>query len=430
MNRDHRTDGGSAVDERQQKDAGFSLLEAVVAMVIFGIVAASTAAVLVRGVGASSDNRARAAAASVAAQTLDQLRLAAKKNDGYLGLKTQPLDPVTVQGRVYSVFSSVTVATGTNTGSPCTSGGLSNEVYRKIAVTVSWANSGSVQPVRTDTIVQNPGVASDPAKGALGVIVSGPNGPRARVLVSLNNGSTALTDEAGCAYFSGLAAPATYVATASATGYVNENGGATAAQQAGVQRATATVVNLAYAPASQPDISFKTTLADGSSDPAYLWPGTAGNPLAYTLRNDAKDRSGATTTSLVSPAPMLYPYNSGYNVWLGGCATEAPLSVTNFATFEGTTPTVTVPVGGISVQNTTNRTLNVALKHTDACTTLIPLQIVPGGVAKIALPYGSWTAVAYSGLVTGVLTGSGITATATPSPVVLTTAAPIAAVRF
>jgi hypothetical protein len=104
--------------------------------------------------------------------------------------------------------------------------------------------------------------------------------------------------------------------------------------------------------------------------------------------------------------------------------------VTNFATFEGTTPTVTVPVGGISVQNTTNRTLNVALKHTDACTTLIPLQIVPGGVAKIALPYGSWTAVAYSGLVTGVLTGSGITATATPSPVVLTTAAPIAAVRF
>jgi prepilin-type N-terminal cleavage/methylation domain-containing protein len=411
------------VSSDSRRDEGFTLLEAVVAMIIFGIIASSTAAVLVRAVGGSSDNRARTAAANVAAQAMDTIRANAESADGYTGLATQQLDDVTVQGRTYSVYSSVSVVTGTNSGSPCTSGGLTDELYKRVGVTVTWANAGSVKPVRSDTIIQNPGVAADPDKGALGVLVSGPSGPEARVPVRLDNGASAITDDGGCAYFSGLA-PANYTATASALNFVDEDGNLTESQTAGVQKASATVVNLAYAAASTPTITYSTVLANGTTDPSYLWPGST----AYTLKNDSRDRSGTVTTNTTTPS--LYPYASGYNSWLGSCTTEAPASIPNFATPEGSSPAVTISVGGLAVRNTQRSTLTVVLQHPDACGTSFTTTLAPNETKKLALPFGSWTASSYNGVVNSVLTGRPVNSVASPSPAVLTAASPVAAVTF
>ncbi len=413
--------------EREHHDEGFTLLEAVVAMVVFGIIASATAAVLVRSVGGASDNRARAAAANVAAQAMDSLRDSASGPDGYTALATRQLSDVTVQGRTYSVFATVTVATGTNQGSPCTAGGISNEIYRKVGVTVTWPNAGSVKPVRSDTIIQNPGVAADPARGAIGVIVSGPSGPQPRVSVSLNNGATALTDESGCAYFGGLA-QGNYVATASAVGFVDEDGNSTESQTAGVQPATATVVNLAYAAASRPNLTYATVLADGSADASYLWPGSS----KYALQNDSKDRAG--TTAVRQTTPALYPFASGYNTWLGGCTSETGGTAFNFATPEGSAPDIVVPAGGLTITNTSNNAVTVNLAHTDAtttsCSTAYTVTVPARSSSKVTLPFGNWSPTVNNGLVGGVLTGQGVIKASTPSSVSLTGSTSVAAVTF
>jgi len=397
----------------QARDAGFTLLEAVIAMVIFGLVASSTAAVLVRAVGGSSDNRARAAAANVAAQTMDGLRQSAQTGQGYTDLTTRQLADVVVQGRRYSVSTSVSVVLKAGAGSPCTSGGLSDEVYKKVGVMVTWPAAGSVKPVRSDTIVQYPGVATDPTKGALGVVVSGPSGAEARVSVILSSGATQLTDDSGCAYFSGLTG-GTYTATANAPGHVDQSGAATASQSAGVQAASATVLNLAYATATTPRITFATVGADGAVDPSYAWFGTS----AYTLTNTAADRSGTATTSTVSPT--LYPFSSGYDVWLGGCAGEAPASRVNFATLPGASPQVTVPVGGLTLTNTGAASVDVVLRHTDStsCPTTYTGTLPTGVTFRAALPFGQWTATSAAGPV------------ASPASVTLTGSAPTATVTF
>ncbi|MBB2902838.1 prepilin-type N-terminal cleavage/methylation domain-containing protein [Kineococcus radiotolerans] len=380
------------MDARKDRDEGFSLLEAVVAMVIFGIIAASTAAVLVRTVGGASDNRARIAAANVAAQTMDAVRQSAQNAIGYTDLKSATLPSVTVQGREFSIFQSVTPVTGNNSGSPCTTGGITDQQYKKVTVEVRWANNGSVQPVRSDTIVQNPGVSADPAKGALGVLVNGPNTPQAMVPITLSNGATALTDAAGCAYFDGLT-PGPFTATASAVGYVDDNGGATTSKPATVQAATATTIYLAYAPAATPTLTFTTVLAGGAADASYQWPSGS---TPYVLKASAKDRSGTTTVSTVTPTPGLYPFTAGYTAWMGTATCGAPAQPVNFPSLEGTTSSVTIPVAGLSVTNSRSKPLTVTLKATSCAD--VTVTVAAGATAKVALPFGTWSASAPGGL--------------------------------
>jgi prepilin-type N-terminal cleavage/methylation domain-containing protein len=404
------------MDARKDRDEGFTLLEAVVAMVIFGIVAASTAAVLVRTVGGASDNRARIAAANVAAQTMDAIRQNAQTATGYTALQTATLTDVTVQNRTFQIFQSVAPVTGTNSGSPCTTGGITDQKFKRVSVEVRWANSGSVQPVRSDTIIQNPGVSADATKGALGVLVNGADGgPEPMVPVYLQNGTTALTDAAGCAYFDGLA-PGTFTATANAQGYVDDSGNTTSSKTASVQKATATTVYLAYAPAATPTLNFTTVLADGTADASYAWPGN----YSYVLKTSSKDRSGTSSSSSVTPSPGLYPFSSGYTSWMGGTTCGVTSQPINFATLEGQSSTVTVPTAGVTVTNSRSKQLVVTLKSTGCAD--ISVTLPAGGSTKLSVPFGTWSATAPGGLL-----GLG-TITATPMSVTLTQSAPTATV--
>jgi len=401
------------MDERPSADAGFTLLEVVVALVLFGIVASATAAVLVRGVAGSSDNRARAAAANIAAQTMDALRQGGATGQGYTNLVTRPLDDVSVQGRTYSVFASVTPVRKASTASPCVAGGLTDEIYKKVGVTVTWPAAGSVQPVRSDTIVQNPGVAADLTKGAVGVVVAGPAAqPQPRVPVTLSSGATQVTDDSGCAYFSGLPA-GNYTATASSPGYVDPNGGPAATQTVGVVAASATVVNLVYARAATPRITYRTAGPNGTFDPSYVFYGTPG----YTLNSGSLSFPGTTSTGVVTP--VLYPADSGYETWLGGCASEAPTSRLSFATLPGASPQVTVPAGGLTLRNTGAASVSIVLQHTDpSCTTSYTGTLPPGVTYRVTVPFGQWTVTSPGGAV-----GS-------PGAVTLTDNAPTSMVTF
>ncbi|WP_167581633.1 prepilin-type N-terminal cleavage/methylation domain-containing protein [Kineococcus rubinsiae] len=380
--------------ERAGDDEGFTLLEVVIALVLFGIVASATAAVLVRGVAGSSDNRARAAAANIAAQTMDTLRQSGATGQGYTGLATRQLGDVVVQGRTYSVFASVTAVRKANAGSPCAAGGLSDEIFKKVGVTVTWPASGSVQPVRSDTIVQNPGVAADLTKGAVGVVVAGPAAqPQPRVPVTLSSGATQVTDDSGCAYFSGLPA-GNYTATATAPGYVNPSGGQSATQTAGVVAASATVVNLTYAKAATPRITFGTAGPNGTLDPAYVFYGTPG----FTLNSGTSSFPGTTSTGVVTP--VLYPAASGYETWLGGCVSEAPTSRVSFTTLPGASPQVTVPAGGLTLRNTGAASVSILLQHTDSsCATSYTGTLPPGATYRVTVPFGQWAVTSPGGAV-------------------------------
>ncbi|MFD0481110.1 type II secretion system protein J [Kineococcus sp. GCM10028916] len=410
------------MDEQKDRDEGFSLLETVVAMVIFGIIAASTAAVLVRTVGGASDNRARIAAANVAAAAMDATRDATQNATGYTALATSDLDDQTVQDRVFHVYRSVTPVTGNNAGSACTSGGITNQKYKKVTIQVTWDDRpATIKPVVSDSLIQNPGVSSDPTKGAIGVIVTGPAGnAEAQVPVQLSTGQTVLTDASGCAYFDGLA-PAQYGITASSTGFVSLAGQATATSSAGVQQATATTVQLSYARAATVGLSYATVLADGTVDTSYQWPGS----WAYTLTSGSSSRSGTATTSSVTPIPGLYPFTAGYTSYLGTAACgNAPVNPFNFASLEGDASTVTIPTGGLTIRNTTSSAVTVTLANASnsTCPAPAPVSVPAGGQAKIAVPFGNWKATR-----PGLL---GLSIASSPSSVTLTQAAPTATLGF
>ena len=129
-------------------DDGFSLVETVVAMAIFAVLAAVTGAVLLSALSMTSSSSRRTAAANIAARYVEEVRgmRALDIPDGGAALPD-----ATVGGTTYKVKRTASYVASGESVSLCAGSGTA-AAYKLVTIVVTWPDMGATQPVRADTL--------------------------------------------------------------------------------------------------------------------------------------------------------------------------------------------------------------------------------------------------------------------------------------
>lgn len=122
--------------ETRDGEAGFSLIESVVALTIFAVVAASATLWLVKTIQLTSTNRGRNAAIAIAGQQLEKIR--EERNSG------RELDSGTAAVALQSASYTVTTTLNPAFNADCATGST-----REVSVSVTWP--GATIPIRVDS---------------------------------------------------------------------------------------------------------------------------------------------------------------------------------------------------------------------------------------------------------------------------------------
>jgi prepilin-type N-terminal cleavage/methylation domain-containing protein len=397
-----------AGDARVTSDAGMSLVELLVAIFIFGLIAAAVGANVSQGLTLTRTNRERSVAANLAAQELDVVR-----NTPVTSL---PLGLVTSSQTVDSTAYAIRRTTGWVTKSAsvgsCDGGSGARQAYLRVNVKVTWAQMSGVDPVNTDTLV-TPKLGSFGADtGAISVKVRDRDGaPESGAQVSVSGpgvNSTQTTADDGCAFFAFLPA-GTYTASASTPNFVDLAGRSTPSTSVAVVAGTTAAASFDY--------DREALLVFTLQGPDAGHPAAPGLPVRLGNSNGAFPYgvTGAYPgTGNTATAGPLFPFASGYTAWAGDCADADPGSGARgpaYTTDPGTNGTGTLTLPGLDVTARSTATglplagVTVVATHASegapqGCSSARSYPL-PGttdalGVVRAALPYGTW-ALAVSG---------------------------------
>ncbi len=381
-------------------DAGFTLVEVIVAMVVLAFVVSAVGAILASTLSATKQNTQRVAAAGIAQQVVEAVR--AQRALDIVDGRSVPAAPVTLDGTTYSVVQDASYLATGSTASVCT--GTGNSLgYKAVTETVTWPNMGSVQPVRADTVVSL-GLNGDglsAANGAVATLVQDSAAqPVPNVAVTVA-GQTTTTGADGCAVFANVA-PGSYTASVSTPGLVGIQGGqAVSSPSLGVTAATITRYIFSYDRAGALRVTVQTpagyTVPSGVAMPVTV------NNAVFTPSNSRVfyDCSvvAISPRDCVSGTPRLATslYPGAYAAWAGACADAVPSpSPSQVAVTRGGTASTTASLGGVNV--TYVRTSQPLLAGTvyavhdaDAsCPTTTVWSLGSGRAFQVALPKGSW----------------------------------------
>lgn len=136
---------------RRARDDGFTLVEVVVSLGVFAVIAAAGAAVMVDALRTAGDNRERVRAASLADQEIEKTRAAFRVAPATLADGNATAD---IEGNLYTVERDVTwlsAAGSTVCGvTPCTA--VTGDSLL-VEVRVSWPGLGERSPVINTTVL-------------------------------------------------------------------------------------------------------------------------------------------------------------------------------------------------------------------------------------------------------------------------------------
>ena len=425
----------------RRTDEGFTLVEAVVSMVVLALLSTGIIAGTNMIVRLTADSRSRQVAINLAEQQLDIDR-------GILdpfavhafgdGTNTNPAQTSVVSGRTYTVVQSTSLVSSAGADISCGSG--STIYYRRISVKVDWTGRlATTNAVESDTILSPNGRINDASTGSIAVQVNGASGlGQAGVAVSISpvgGNSSALqsqppvTDVDGCTYALGLT-PGTYKVQISRAGSVDTAQNPSPSYQVPVAAGATTPKAFTYDSASQYTMSY----APGVTEvlPTNM-------PVTFLTGSGLPYITSATSAAPTSAA--LYPYPAGYTAIAGVttdsngkpiCAAEDPAqwpggsyggkTLTNglrgntVATAPGGSATLPVPMGVFSVKSTlavyiTAVAQNVTTNGQPGCATAAVASTAPtftfstftlNSTTTLALPYGTYKL--YSGGFVGALT--------------------------
>jgi Tfp pilus assembly protein PilV len=346
--------------DRRSDESGLSLIEVVVAMMIFTIISTGLLYTMLNLLSVTRDSRARQVATNLAAQEIDLVRDA---NDIFkVGDRTTT---VKLNGDTFSILrSSSWVVNGTSTtacgtGSTAATGTLR---FKQVHVQITWGGMrDGALPVVSDTLINPNDRLSDPELSTILVSVQNGTGvglAGASITATATTGSnvyTTTTDAQGCGFFLKVT-PGSYnvVLTHSSGLYVDEKG---------VSAPTQLIVATAGASASAPFIydkaaTFKVTYSptNGGNLPTNL-PTTllsTRNPVTYTATNATSPRTLSVFPSTdgytpVTGIPAQCPA-SDPTLWtanlLKADGVAAPLAIAA----PGTTTNVTLPMQSVRVK--------------------------------------------------------------------------------
>jgi prepilin-type N-terminal cleavage/methylation domain-containing protein len=395
-------------------DDGFSLIEVVVAMLVFAMLAVGVAFSLLSVLTMTNESRDRQTATNLAAQEIDLDRSA--KDVFTLGDSTRT---VTNASGIFVVKRTTQWVSGAGEGTGCSSGtGVLQ--YKRINVSVTWdgMRAGAL-PVRTDTVLSPKNLINDPALGTIIVATlaaSGAGSAGVSVSAAPTPGvagntavavSGAVTNAQGCSYILKVV-PGTYDVTVSRAGYIDNH------QVPSPIKAT----NVAVTAGTSASAGFVFDLASSFSV------NYAANAAAGTVQFPSNlDTSFISTVGVyVTPATIaaasrtlqLFPFPTGYAVLAGkyvapseaslGCISvdpEAwPVNSTHAAavrTPSTTTTTAALPMGLLSISGASGKfitAVSAAGTGSDDPGCSVPMTYTFDALAaagKITLPYGSWT---------------------------------------
>jgi prepilin-type N-terminal cleavage/methylation domain-containing protein len=382
-------------------DAGFSLVEVIVAMLVLSFVLTAVGAMLTSTLSVTRQNTQRVAAAGIAQQAIEAAR--SQRALDIVDGRSIPLGPVTMDGTTYSVVQDATyLATGVPTNVCSGSGNLLQ--YKSVTQTVTWSDMGPVRPVRADTVVSL-GLNGDGLSAANGAVAtrvqdsSGQPVPDVDVTVA---GRTTKTGADGCAVFANVV-PGTYVASVTAPGMVGIQGGqAVSSPPLAVTAATIKRYVFDYDRAGALSVSI-TTPAGYSVPSGVAVPVTLDNatftPSSARVFYDCSVVPTAPQ-SCVSGAPRLAGslYPGSYAAWAGACADSRPSPRPSLVDVtRGGTTSVTAELGGVDVTfrgsagGPQDATV-YAIHEADAtCPTTTVWSLGFGRSFRVALPEGRWT---------------------------------------
>jgi Tfp pilus assembly protein PilV len=207
---------------RRSNDAGFGLLELVVAVSLLALAVLALAAQMGSTMTVARNNRNRSIGANLASREMDLVR-SAKFSTLPLGLTTStyPLDGVTYTIKRASQLVPQNASTGA-----CDGGPSGTPSVLRVTITVSWPNMAGAKPVTTQTAITPPVGNYDPDSGNIAVKVTNRDGNPSegrRVTITGPSTATQVTTSDGCAFF-GFARAGTYTVQLTDGGYVDRQG--------------------------------------------------------------------------------------------------------------------------------------------------------------------------------------------------------------
>jgi len=417
---------------RTAVDAGFSLIEVMVAMFIFMIVALALASGLLTTMKVTSDSVARQTASGLAAAQIDQVRTITDLTN--LDSSSAPTNTV-VDGRTYHV-STVVRWTGAVGGSDAQcSSGTGALLNKAVKILVTWDGmSAAALPAEADTVVAPKSRITDINKGVIIVSVKNAQGtgnPGVTISAVPNpltpNGASAITttidptDAQGCGYVLNVT-PGTYdvsISKSTSTPSVDIKQSTTPKQTIDVsagasatapfqfdQSATfvphyaSNVAGVSLLPLTM-DTTFVNTygIFTRTVTPAKLHPFGAG----YAVLAGALAADGSTASSCLSVDPAAWPSTTDASGTWAGKRPDAVAGAPG-ATVDANVPmgvmTFTGPANGYV--NAVGQTAGPAGTSDPGCTTpkTYQFKLPASGSANLALPFGTWK------LFTGTSSGS------------------------
>jgi Tfp pilus assembly protein PilV len=380
--------------ESRHVDEGFSLIDVIVATVLFVGLGIATATIIVTGLQTARENSDRVHAANIARSEIDRLRsIDASK----IRLGKRSTTEETERGTFTITTQANWASIGATSGS-CDNGNAAAQAYLRVRISVT--GGGLKSPATADTVIAPKENAFDPTAGNIAIKISDENGsPVPDVTVTATNVANefevldTVTGDDGCAFFPGLYAGTTYDVVAAADGYVTEDGDATIEQTIGVVESVTTAVNVLYTPAGRLTLFTRDSL-----------PVPQGMPLVYSTTYVA---SQIVTPNLWPHVfDGVFPVRSGYQMWLGSCNDADPLFSGRPGGSTGQRQVITVSKG-----DEVTAALNGVAVTLTGVPTGVPLQAVhaaessgycsaqrtytlppaSGGSVTFLMPYGTWT---------------------------------------
>jgi hypothetical protein len=310
------------------RDDGYLLIEVIMGAVLVLLVTLGLLSGFDSSTRASSINKQRSEASSIAQTDQESLRtLPVASLSNYHGTKT-----VTVAGVAYTVAESAVWVNDNSGVINCTNASTAAN-YIEINSSVTWAGMGITPPVSAQSLVSPPVGTFGPNQGTAVVqitdgqtTVAHPNGvPVAGVTVSLGGPGAFhdITDANGCAVF-GYIPAGSYTISASRGGWVDQEGNSPGQQTCDVPSDGTKICQMAFNQAGTIPVTVQTQPYHATWTPATATSIEVSNQIMTPVpfRNFPATPSATYLSSIT--ASNLFPFPSGYGIYSGSCAQDDP----------------------------------------------------------------------------------------------------------
>ncbi len=294
----------SAARTDEEPDAGFSIIEVLVATMIFMLLSLGIAQATVTSIRLSGDQKHRVTALSLAAGEIDKVRALADPFNVLPDSSTTTIDGIT-----YTIDRAAQWVSGTGTDIPCGGAGTANLQVKRVNVSVTWTGQlANVSPVTSDTVLAPLGRINDPTQGTIIVAATRADGTGASgvtpTVTPVSGGATALTtappltDSDGCSYALRVT-PGVYKVALSKSNYVD------------ITQDPAPTLDITVVAGSTVSAPFGYDLA-AKFTMNYAPGAPVGTKFATNAQTSFVNTYGTSYTSGTPASASLYPWSTGY----------------------------------------------------------------------------------------------------------------------